>query len=152
MRTYYVEQDMYSEYGDIFGMSIMNDDELILSNPYIFDTVLRREGKFPIGGAESATTFVDYYKETNNTMGMKSMSRGPEWKEWRQPLEKDMYVDWEDYLPDIAATAAQISNVAGYEVTEKKNVQFDDFMSRSGTCSYRLCLLPILTLQQLTSG
>ena len=37
-------------------------------------------------------------------MGIKSMSRGSEWKEWRQPLEKDMYVDWSSYLEDIADT------------------------------------------------
>ena len=77
---------------------------LILKCPPSYYTQ-RKEGKFPIGGAESATTFVDYYKETNNTMGMKSMSRGEDWKEWRQPLEKDMYVDWTSYLEDIADTA-----------------------------------------------
>ena len=99
------EQEMYSEYGDIYGTSIMGEDELVICDPRVFDTVLRKEGKFPIGGAESATTFVEYYKETNNTMGMKSMSRGSEWKEWRQPLEKDMYVDWTSYLEDIADTA-----------------------------------------------
>ena len=33
------------------------------------------------------------------------MSRGEDWKEWRQPLEKDMYVDWTSYLEDIADTA-----------------------------------------------
>lgn len=37
------------------------------------------------------------------------------------------------YLPDIAKTASQISQVAGYEVTEteQKNIEFVDFISRS---------------------
>ena len=122
---------MYLEYGPLYGMSILGDDELVICDPNLYDTILRREGKYPIGGAESATTFVEYYKETNNTMGMKSMSRGAEWKEWRGPIEKDMVAEWKDYLPDIAMTANKISKVAGYEVTESKNIEFVDFISRS---------------------
>jgi len=122
---------MYSEFGAVYGMSIMGEDELIVCDPYVFDTVLRKEGKFPIGGSESATTFVEYYQETNKTMGTKSMSRGPEWQEWRQPLVADMYVGWDNYLPAIADAASKISKVAGYEVTEQKNIAFVDFISRS---------------------
>jgi hypothetical protein len=81
--------------------------------------------------AADVTTFNDYYKETNNTMGLKGISTGPTWKEWRQPLEKDMFVEWASYLPDIAKTASEISKVAGYEVTEQKNIEFVDFISRS---------------------
>ena len=40
---------MYSEYGPLFGMSIMGDDELVICDPRVFDTVLRKEGKWPIG-------------------------------------------------------------------------------------------------------
>ena len=36
---------MYDEYGDTFAMCIMGDDELIVSDPFIFDTVLRNEGR-----------------------------------------------------------------------------------------------------------
>jgi len=109
----------------------MGDDELVICDPRVFDTVLRKEGKWPIGAAADVTTFNDYYKETNNTMGLKGISTGPTWKEWRQPLEKDMFVEWAMYLPDIAKTASQISQVAGYEVTEQKNIEFVDFISRS---------------------
>mmetsp|Transcript_27082 Transcript_27082/g.49898 ORF Transcript_27082/g.49898 Transcript_27082/m.49898 type:complete len:364 (+) Transcript_27082:153-1244(+) len=126
-----IYEEMYSEFGNVYGMSPMGKDQLIVCDPYVFDTVLRKEGKYPIGGSEEATTFADYYKETNNTMGIKSISRGPEWKEWRKALEPDMYVAWASYLPMIADTASKISKVAGYEVTERKNVAFIDFISRS---------------------
>jgi len=126
-----IYEDMYKEYGDVFGMSIMGEDELILSDPRAFDQILRKEGKYPVGGAELVSTFVDYYKETNNTMGMKSSGNGPGWKEWRSGLDREMYVEWKGYLPAIAKAAAKISKVAGYEVTERKNIAFVDFISRS---------------------
>ena len=81
---------MYSEFGNVYGMSPMGEDQLIICDPYVFDTVLRREGKYPIGSSEESI-LADYYKETNNTMGMQSTSRGPEWKEWRKMNEPDMY-------------------------------------------------------------
>lgn len=99
---------MYKEYGDVYGMSIMGQDELILSDPRAFDQILRKEGKYPVGGAELVSTFVDYYKETNNTMGMKSSGNGPGWKEWRSGLDREMYVEWKGYLPAIAETAAKM--------------------------------------------
>ncbi|KAL9186855.1 hypothetical protein ACHAXT_010575 [Thalassiosira profunda] len=125
------EQEMYAEFGSVYGMSIMGDDELIVSDPRVYDTVLRKEGKFPIGGAEGAVTFKEYYTETNNTQGIKSMSRDADWREWRAGLEADMVASWESYMPSIAATARKISTVAGYEVSEAKNIAFVDFISRS---------------------
>ena len=122
---------MYAEFGEVYGMSMMGDDELVVSDPRVFDTVLRKEGKYPIGGSESVTTFSEYYEENNITMGLKSLSRGPEWKEWREPLDPDFYAGWQTFLPMIADCSSKISNVAGYEVTEKQNLAFVDFISRS---------------------
>lgn len=122
---------MYNDYGTVYGTSLMGEDELVICNPNVYDTVLRKEGKFPIGGAESVTTFVDYYTENNLTLAMKSSTHGPEWKEWRTSLDADMVAAWKSYLPAIADAAAKISNVAGYEVTEQKNIAFVDFVSRS---------------------
>mmetsp|Transcript_24753 Transcript_24753/g.40568 ORF Transcript_24753/g.40568 Transcript_24753/m.40568 type:complete len:340 (-) Transcript_24753:704-1723(-) len=126
-----IYEDMYAEYGNVYGMSMMGNDKLIVSDPYVFDTVLRNEGKFPIGGSESVSTFVDYYNENNLTMAMKSSSRGADWQEWRQSLNPDMYARWESYLPAIADAASKISKVAGYEVTEQKNIAFVDYISRA---------------------
>lgn len=39
-----VYEEMYEEYGDVFGTSIMGDDELVVSDPRVFDTVLRKVG------------------------------------------------------------------------------------------------------------
>ncbi|KAL3781325.1 hypothetical protein ACHAW5_007179 [Stephanodiscus triporus] len=123
---------MYSEYGDVYMMSIMGEDEYVLCDPIAFDAVLRREGKFPIGASESVIPFKEYYDETNNTLGKNSMSHGPEWREWRRSMEADMYAEWEVYLPAIADAASRISKVAGYEVTERvDNIAFEDFLSRS---------------------
>lgn len=124
---------MYKEFGNVYSMSIMGSDQLMLSDPRSFDTVLRSEGKYPIGGAESVDTFVNYYRENNVTMGIKSMSHGPEWKEWRSQLDADFYVAWKSYLPSIAMAARQISEVAGSEISGSGNekVNFPDFISRS---------------------
>jgi len=126
-----IYEEMYREFGDVYGTSPMGQDELVVCDPRVFDAVLRREGKYPIGASEEATTFVEYYRETNNTMGLKSVSRGPEWKEWRGAWEADMYAGWVSYLPIIAEAASEVSKVAGYEVTEQKNIAFVDFISRS---------------------
>ena len=128
---------MYKDYGSTFGMSIMGNDELIVSDPHIFDTILRNEGKYPIGGAESVTTFQEYYTENNMTFALQSMSRGDDWKEWRTAVNPDIYSFWQGYLPLIAETARTISTVAGHEVAvvssghKKNNVQFVDFITRS---------------------
>ena len=34
------EQEMYSEYGDVYGTSIMGEDELVICDPRVYDTVL----------------------------------------------------------------------------------------------------------------
>ncbi len=133
-----IYNNMYKEFGNVYSMSIMGSDQLMLSDPRSFDTVLRSEGKYPIGGAESVDTFVNYYRENNVTMGIKSTSHGPEWKEWRSQLDADMYVAWQSYLPSIAMAARQISEVAGSEISGSDNggsnnekVKFPDFISRS---------------------
>lgn len=131
-----IYHNMYQEFGTIYAMSQFGSDTLIISDPYVYDTVLRSEGKFPIGAAESVDTFVNYYRENNITMGIKSTSHGPEWKEWRTQLDPDLYVAWKSYLPAIAKTANQISTVAGYEISGNDNnmdqkVKFVDFISRS---------------------
>jgi cytochrome P450 len=126
---------MYREYGNIFAMSQLGADQIILCDPRAYDTVLRAEGKFPIGAAESVDTFVNYYRENNVTMGIKSTSHGPEWKEWRSQLDPDLYVAWQSYLPMIAKAASQISKVAGNEISgsdiNRDRVKFADFISRS---------------------
>jgi len=134
---------MYKEFGSVFAMSQMGDESLVLSDPRAYDSVLRAEGKFPIGGAESVDTFVNYYRDNNITMGIKSTSHGPEWKEWRSQLDPDLYVAWKSYLPSIAQAASQISEVAMYEISgsddddnssnnsNSKKVPFVDFVSRS---------------------
>ena len=103
-----IYEEMYTEYGQVFAMSIMGDTEIIISNPEVYNSVCRKEGKFPIGGAEAVTNFRDYYKETNNSLGLYSLSHGPEWRVWRDALEEDMYKDWEGYLPSIANVASKM--------------------------------------------
>lgn len=34
------KQEMYSEYGDVYGTSIMGEDELVICDPRVYDTVL----------------------------------------------------------------------------------------------------------------
>ena len=110
-------------------------ESLVLSDPRAYETVLRAEGKFPIGGAEAVDTFINYYRENNVTMGIKLTSHGPGWKEMRRTLDPDLYVAWKSYLPMIAGAARQISSVAGYElnsgVDNPNPVKFVDFVSRS---------------------
>lgn len=45
-----IYNNMYKEFGNVYSMSIMGSDQLMLSDPRSFDTVLRSEGKYPIGG------------------------------------------------------------------------------------------------------
>lgn len=124
-----VYESMYQEYGPVFGMSIMGDDEIIVSDPRLFETqVLKKEGRYPVGASEQVSTFVDYYRDNNLTLASKATSRGPEWKEWRRAVNRDMFVSWETYLPAIAETARTASAVAGREVNGGS--MFDDFLSR----------------------
>merc|ERR1712194_999262 len=61
-----------------------------------------------------------------------SVSNGPDWKEWRQATSPDMSGLWETYLPTIAETCAQISKIAGREVSIEQNMEFGtDFLSRA---------------------
>lgn len=39
---------MYTEYGPVFAMSIMGNTEIIISNPEVYNSVCRKEGKFPV--------------------------------------------------------------------------------------------------------
>ena len=126
-----VHESMYKEFGEVYGMSLMGDDEFIFSDPRVLDQILRKEGKFPIGGAEAVTTFSEYYKENDMDYALTSLQRGPEWKEWRSDVNPDLYVLWASYLPVIATTCAEISKVAGKEVTETKNLHISDFLSRA---------------------
>merc|ERR1719356_617831 len=71
----HVHESMYADYGNVYGMSMMGDDELIICDPNVYDKVLRREGRFPIGGSEAVTTFPEYYRENNLTFALKSFSR-----------------------------------------------------------------------------
>jgi cytochrome P450 len=126
-----VHESMYEEFGPVYGMSLMGTDEIVFSDPRVLDQVLRKEGKFPIGGAESVTTFADYYTENNMDFALQSVQHGPQWKEYRMALNPDMYVLWDTYLPTIAETCKKISIVAGKEVTETKNQHFADFLSHA---------------------
>jgi len=126
-----VHESMYEEFGPVYGMSLMGDDEMFFSDPRVLDQVLRKEGKFPIGGAEMVTTFSDYYAENEMDFAMKGVQHGPQWKEYRMSINPDMYVLWDTYLPAIAETCNKISSVAGREVTETKNQHFADFLSHA---------------------
>jgi len=126
-----VYESMYEEYGPVYKMSLMGEDETIFSDPRVMDQVLRKEGKFPVGGAEVVTNFQEYYEENNMGFVRKSVGRGPDWKDWRSSVNPDMYVMWSTYLPSIANTCREISNVAGREVTETKNVHISEFLSRA---------------------
>ncbi|OEU23065.1 hypothetical protein FRACYDRAFT_163728, partial [Fragilariopsis cylindrus CCMP1102] len=126
-----VHESMYEEYGPVYKMSLMGKDETIFSDPRVMDQVLRKEGIFPVGGAEIVTTFKDYYEENNMEFARESVGRGPGWKDWRSSVNSDMYVLWSTYLPSIANTCREISNVAGREVTETKNVHISEFLSRA---------------------
>jgi len=126
-----VYESMYHEFGPVYKMSLMGRDETVFSDPRVFDKILSREGRFPVGGAETVTTFSDYYKENDMDFALNSVGRGPEWKKWRSTVNPDMYVLWNTYLPVIAATCSKISDVAGREVTETKNLHISDFLSRA---------------------
>jgi len=125
-----VHESMYKEYGSVYRMSLLGNDEMIFSDPRVFDQILRNEGKFPVGAAEAVTTFRDYYEENDMDFALTSLGRGPEWKTWRQSVNADMYVLWDSYLPIIADTCAKISKVAGKEVVSNK-VHIADFLSRA---------------------
>lgn len=126
-----VHESMYRDYGPVYGMSLMGDDELVVSDPRVFDQILRKEGRFPVGASESVTTFTEYFKENDLNFAMKSSSRGPDWKEWRSGTNPDMFVLWDTYLPVLAETCAKISGVAGKEVTETKSLHITEFLSRA---------------------
>merc|ERR1719491_90862 len=139
-----VQESMYQEYGEIYGMNlgatISSGDgvspgaytEIVLCDPRRYEQLLKEETRFPVGAASLATSFVDYYQDNNLTVASKSVAAGPDWKEWRQATSPDMYVLWETYLPTIAATCAQISNIAGREVSIEKKMEFGtDFISRA---------------------
>jgi len=126
-----VHESMYKEYGPVYGMSIMGDDEIVVADPRIFDEAQKKEGRFPIGGAENAVGLADYYKNNDMEFAQASMGRGPEWKKWRQSVNPDIYVQWGTYLPAIADACSKISKVAGREVTETQNLHISDFLSRA---------------------
>mmetsp|Transcript_13011 Transcript_13011/g.30686 ORF Transcript_13011/g.30686 Transcript_13011/m.30686 type:complete len:607 (+) Transcript_13011:144-1964(+) len=126
-----VHEGMYNEYGRVYRMSLLGDDEIVFSDPRVFDQILRKEGKYPIGGAEAVTNFRDYYEENEMEHAVLSLGRGPSWKDWRKTMSVDMFVLWETYLPTIADTCSKITKVAGREVTEEKTVDMQNFLSRS---------------------
>jgi len=126
-----VHESMYNDYGPVYSMDLMGEQQLVFSDPRVFDQMLRKEGKFPVGAAEATTTFADYYKENDMSFAAKSISRGAEWKEYRSAMNADMFVLWGTYLPVIAETCRKISDVAGKEVTETKRIQMGEFLSRS---------------------
>ena len=124
-----VHESMYRDFGTVYSMSLMGDEELVLCDPRLFSEVGKKEGRFPIGGAEMVSTFADYYEENNLEMAKKSVTHTEEWKEWRKSLNPDMFVAWDTYLPSIAYAASVASEVAGREVNEGK-LSFEDFISR----------------------
>ena len=126
-----VHESMYNEFGPVYKMSLMGDDEMVFSDPRVFDQILRKEGKYPIGAAETVTNFKDYYVENEMEFAVTVHGRGPEWKALRKTMDLDMFVLWETYLPVIADTCAKISRVAGREVTEEKNLHIQTFLSRA---------------------
>lgn len=126
-----VHESMHKDLGPVYKMSLLGNDEIVFSDPRVFDQILRREGKFPVGAAETVTTFREYYKENNMDYATMSIGRGPDWKDWRSLVNPDMFVLWKTYLPVIADTCSKISKVAGREVTETKNLHITDFLSRS---------------------
>lgn len=127
-----VHETMYKDYGAVYGMSLMGEDEIVFSDPRVLDQVLRKEGQYPLGGAELISTFPDYYRENDMSLALSSTQNGPQWKEWRQTVNADMYVLWDTYLPSIAETCAKISAVAGFEVNSN-DLHMADFLSR---CSF----------------
>ncbi|KAL3802638.1 hypothetical protein HJC23_011962 [Cyclotella cryptica] len=123
--------DMYNEYGSVFSLSLMGSDQFVLADPRVFDQVVRSESRYPIGGGEDVATFTQFYDANNLTVAKKGSSRGEDWKEWRSAMDPDMYKAWESYMPTIAEVARKISSVAGREVSEAKNIEFVDFLSRA---------------------
>ncbi|KAL7518524.1 hypothetical protein ACHAWX_003343 [Stephanocyclus meneghinianus] len=126
-----IYSDMYKEYGPVFSLSLMGSDQFIIADPRVFDQVVRSESRYPVGAGEDVVTFTQFYEAHNLTMAMKGASRGEDWKEWRSAMDPDLYKAWESYLPTIAEVASKISRVAGREVTEAKNIEFVDFLSRA---------------------
>jgi hypothetical protein len=41
------KQEMYSKYGNVYGMSIMGEDKIVVCDPAAFDGILQRKGKYP---------------------------------------------------------------------------------------------------------
>ena len=59
-----VYKTMYEDFGPTFGMSIMGDDQIVFSDPRVMDQALRKEGLFPVGGAEFTTETGVHHKST----------------------------------------------------------------------------------------
>jgi cytochrome P450 len=126
-----VHESMYNDFGKIYKMNLVGEEMIVVSDPNVFDQVLRREGVFPVGGAEFVPTFKEYYEENDLTMAKKSISRGTDWKEFRMATNPDLYVLWDTYLPTIGHVCSKISRAAAREVTHEQNLSFEDFISRA---------------------
>jgi len=125
-----VHDSLYSEFGDVYGMSILGDDEAIVCDPVLFEEVFRAEGKYPYGSAQEAKVFIDYHREAGNNETLKSLLDGEEWLQWRRKFNVDVFGSGaaRSYLPLIAAAASGASAAAG---RHEGCGGFDVFVSRT---------------------
>lgn len=129
-----MHEDLYKEYGMFYSYSILGDDETVVCDPSIFEEgVLKREGRFPFGGAQLSPVFKDFYKSIGSQELVDMSGGGKEWKESRQKLNPDIFAAGNEYLPLIADAASTASKVLGEQINGSNNtpkVSFEDFISR----------------------
>eukprot|EP00592_Proboscia_alata_P001234 CAMPEP_0194372104 /NCGR_PEP_ID=MMETSP0174-20130528/20411_1 /TAXON_ID=216777 /ORGANISM="Proboscia alata, Strain PI-D3" /LENGTH=606 /DNA_ID=CAMNT_0039150421 /DNA_START=363 /DNA_END=2183 /DNA_ORIENTATION=- len=133
-------EQLYAEYGEIYSYSIMGDDEMIVCDPRLYETVMKNEGRFPYGAAQESKVFIDYHTDRGNEMSADALKEGEQWKEWRKKHNPDIFANGQSYLPLIAMASVTASRVLGKQINggikddEDGNnttaIGFEQFISR----------------------
>ena len=81
---------------------------------------------------EAVATLPLSTKKKNLKMTAKAARRDPEWKEWRQAMNHDMFVLCDTYLPSTTDAAAKAYDIASVEVNKdgRRKINFNQFVSR----------------------
>jgi len=122
-----VHSSMYREYGPIYGMSILGRDTAVVCDPREYERVYHSEGKYPHGSSQEAPVFIEYHESRGNDYVSKSMRDGEDWRNWRQKLNRDIFLksSARSYTPSIAAAARGGSTFAPQYAN-----RMDNFISR----------------------
>jgi hypothetical protein len=119
-------------YGTFYTMGIpgigagINQTVYIVQDPQEMMKVLKAEGKYPSGAAQTAWALRQMMEEHGNEAAAKIFDQGPEWKRIRTFFQADLLSPQsaKQYIPSIA----QVTRYASQGVVKYKNSDLNTYM------------------------